>query len=144
MEDGPFLLQLAVLVRFILYVVVAPWLGWRVCDEVLRYLRERRLRRSPSYPYKYGIPPGWVVYDHLDEYMSIDEVARRCGCPASLIRGIIGGKAPLEEEMAHELAKLSVHLNAAHLLKMETEYRLRLAKEAEADEGRCREGWSGR
>lgn len=132
MEDYPFLLKLAWLVRIILYIVVAPWLGWWVCDEVLRYMRDRR--RSPDSPYRPGWPPGWVIDGCLERrYMAPEELARRIGCSASLIYDLIGGKAPLEKEMARDLA-WALHLNATALLKMEAEYRLRLAKEAEADE----------
>ena len=106
MEDYLYLLKLGLLVPLIMSVVGAPWLGWRVGDIILMFWRECRRRPLPGYPYNYGIPPGWVLYLHLDEYMSTDEVARRCGCSASLIYDLIGGKARLEEEMAHQLACL--------------------------------------
>ena len=103
MEDYLFLLKLGLPVTLIMAHAGAPWLGWRLCDEALRYLRDRR--RSPDSPYKSGWPPGWVIDGCLEKrYWTVEELARRCGCSASLIYDLIGGQVPLEEEMAHDLA----------------------------------------
>ena len=80
----------------------------------------------------YAVPPGWVVEERLDaQDMSHAEFARRCGRSPKLISEIIAGKAPVEPKTALQFEKV-LGVAAGIWLGIEKDYRLHLAREAEA------------
>ncbi len=99
---------------------------------------------TSAHQYKpdYSIPPGWVLKERLEVLdMSQAEFARRCGRSAKLISEIIAGNAPIDSETALQFEKV-LGLNASIWLGIETEYRLRLAQEAEAEKAASYAKWA--
>ena len=95
-------------------------------------------RAINQYRPDYAVPPGWVLGERLEaQGISRAELARRCGCSPKLIGEIIAGKAPLEQETALRLEKV-LGVDAGVWLGIESDYRLHLAREKEA-EGRPRQ-----
>ena len=99
--------------------------------------------RAPSYPHRpqYAIPPGWLLESHLEaREMSQAECARRCGRSPKLISEIISGKAPIEPDTALQLEKV-LGLHSSIWLGAEKDYRLHLAREAEAQKAADAQDW---
>lgn len=81
---------------------------------------------------EYAIPPGWVLQEYLEvRGFSQAKFARRCGRSPKLISEIIAGKAPLEAKTALQFEKV-LGLDASAWINIESSYRLRLAREADA------------
>lgn len=92
-------------------------------------------KQKPEYPYtpEYAIPPGWLLESHLEaREMSQAECARRCGRSPKLISEIVSGKAPIEPDTALQLEKV-LGLRSEIWLGVEKDYRLYLARQAEAE-----------
>lgn len=80
----------------------------------------------------YAVPPGWVLEEELAARgFSQAEFARRCGRSAKLISEIVAGKAPIEPETAIQFDRV-LGGGANIWLRLESNYRLRLAQQAEA------------
>ena len=80
----------------------------------------------------YAVPPGWVLEEELEEMgLSQAEFARRCGRSAKLISEIISGKASIEPQTAIQFDRV-LGGGADIWLRLESTYRLRLARQAEA------------
>ena len=95
-------------------------------------------RYSPDY----AVPPGWVLDERLEAHgISQAEFARRCGRSPKLISEIIAGKAPLEPRTALQFEKV-LGVDADIWLGIESAYRLRRAREAEAAEARASAAWA--
>ena len=89
-----------------------------------------------SYRPDYAVPPGWVLEEHLQSHgLSQAELARRCGCSASLISEIIAGKAPVEPRTALQFERV-LGLDAGIWLGIEARYQLHRARAVEAKETR--------
>ena len=85
-----------------------------------------------QYSPDYAVPPGWVLEDELEEMgLSQAEFARRCGRSAKLISEIISGKAPIGPQTAIEFDRV-LGGGADIWLRLESTYRLQLARQAEA------------
>ena len=90
---------------------------------------------TATYKYEpdYAAPPGWVLDERLEAMrMSHAEFARRCGRSPKLISDIIAGKAPVEPRTAIQFEKV-LGVDAAIWLGIESDYRLHLEREAEAE-----------
>ena len=82
---------------------------------------------------EYAIPPGWVLEEYLEvRGFSQAEFARRCGRSPRLISEIIAGKASLEAKTALQFERV-LGLDASAWVNIESAYRLRLAREADAE-----------
>jgi addiction module HigA family antidote len=80
----------------------------------------------------YAVPPGWVLEEELEELgLSQAEFARRCGRSAKLISEIISGKASIEPQTAIQFDRV-LGGGADIWLRLESTYRLQLARKAEA------------
>ncbi len=80
----------------------------------------------------YAVPPGWVLKDYLDSMdISQAEFARRCGRSAKLISEIMAGNAPIDPKTAIQFERV-LNLDSSIWLGIEADYRLHLAREAEA------------
>ena len=80
----------------------------------------------------YAAPPGWVLEEELEARgMSQAEFARRCGRSPNLISEIVAGKAPIEPETAIQFDRV-LGGGPGIWLRMESNYRLRLAQQIEA------------
>ena len=80
----------------------------------------------------YAVPPGWVLEDELEEMgFSQAEFARRCGRSAKLISEIISGKAPIAPQTAIQFDRV-LGGGADIWLRLESAYRLQLARQGEA------------
>ena len=80
----------------------------------------------------YAAMPGWLVEDHLKaKGLSQAELARRCGRSPKLISEIISGKAPIEPETALQFERV-LGVDASIWLGIESDYRIHLARKAEA------------
>ncbi len=81
----------------------------------------------------YAVSPGQVLQERL-EVMGISqaEFARRCGRTPKLISEIIAGKAPVESETAIQFERVT-GLHASIWLGIESDYRLLLARQSEAE-----------
>ena len=89
----------------------------------------------------YAVPPGWVLQERLEvEVISHAEFARRCGRSPKLISEIIAGKAPLEPVTALQFEKV-LDVDASIWLGIESDYRLHLARKAEAEAAAAAEDW---
>ncbi len=91
---------------------------------------------TAAYRYEpdYAVPPGWVLEEYLEvRRLSRAAFARRCGRPSKLIGEIVAGKAPVEPETALRFEK-TLGLDAGIWLEIESNYRLHMAREAEARE----------
>lgn len=95
-----------------------------------------------QYQPDYAVPPGWAIEERLAAHgISHAEFARRCDRSAKLISEIIAGKAPIEPKTALQFEKV-LGVDASIWLGMETDYRLRQSREAEAKEAEGSGGWS--
>ncbi len=97
-----------------------------------------------SYKWKpeYPIPPGLVLREHLEARgYSQAEFARRCGRSPKLISEIIAGKAPLEAKTALQFEKV-LGLDAEIWIGIESQYRLFLVQEAEAEKMKADTEWA--
>ena len=89
----------------------------------------------------YSVPPGWVLNERLEaQGISHAEFARRCGRSPKLISEIIAGKAPLEPQTALQFEKV-LDVDASIWLGIESDYRLHLAREAEAANAAASAEW---
>ena len=91
-------------------------------------MTQAAVRYNPDY----AAPPGWVLEEELEARgMSQAEFARRCGRSAKLISEIITGKAPIVPETAIQFDRV-LGGGPGIWLRMESNYRLRLAQQIEA------------
>ncbi len=89
----------------------------------------------------YAVPPGWILEERLEnEGISHAEFARRCGRSPKLVSEIISGKASLEPGTALQFEKV-LGVDASIWLRIEAEYRLRRAREAEARKASASAEW---
>lgn len=89
----------------------------------------------------YAVSPGWILNEHLEVHgISQAEFARRCGRSAKLISEIVAGKAPIEPETALQFEKVS-GMDASVWLGLEKNYRLHLARKAEAADAADAAAW---
>ena len=90
----------------------------------------------------YAPMPGWLVEDHLKARgLSQAELARRCGRSPKLISEIVSGKAPIEPETAVQFERV-LGVDARIWLGMESDYRLHIAREAEAAQADQHIAWA--
>ena len=95
-----------------------------------------------QYQPDYAVPPGWVIMERLAVHgISHAEFARRCDRSAKLISEIIAGKAPVEPRTALQFEKV-LGVDASIWLGIETDYRLRQIREAEAKAAEASAAWS--
>ena len=88
------------------------------------------MRSYPSNP-NYAPSPGLLLEVHLESYdMSDAEFAKRCGRSADFIKDLISGIAPLDRETASLIVK-EFGGEAEAWMRMECEYRQKLARDAE-------------
>ena len=81
----------------------------------------------------YAVSPGQVLQERLDVMgISQAEFARRCGRTPKLISEIIARKAPVETETAIQFERVT-GLHASIWLGIESDYRLLLARQSEAE-----------
>ena len=89
----------------------------------------------------YAIPPGWILEERLAvEGISHAECARRCGRSPKLISEIVSGKAPLEPGTALQFERV-LGVDASIWLGIESDYRLRRARETEARNAAASAEW---
>lgn len=89
----------------------------------------------------YAAPPGEFIGETLQERdMSARELARRCGRSAKLMAEIVSGKAALEPETAMQIERV-LGIDAETMLRMESRYRLRLAREQERQDLQAHAAW---
>ena len=89
----------------------------------------------------YAVAPGEVLEEHLAARgLSQAKFAKLCGRSAKLINEIVSGKAPVEPETALEFERV-LDLEARIWLGIESEYRLHLARRAEAEETAAAAEW---
>ena len=89
----------------------------------------------------YAVPPGQVLQERLEVMgMSQAEFARRCGRTPKLISEIIAGKAPVEIETAIQFERVT-GLHATIWLGIESDYRLLLARQSEAERSKELTEW---
>lgn len=101
------------------------------------------IRDNPDYPNRpeRAIPPGRLLATHLAaREMSQAECARRCGRSPKLISEIISGKAPIQPETALQLERV-LGLRSSLWLGIESDYRLLLARRAEAEHAERQRDW---
>lgn len=90
----------------------------------------------------YAVPPGWLLEERLEMHnISHAEFARRCGRSPKLISEIISGKASLEPETALQFEKV-LGVSANIWLGVEAKYKLKQARDAEAESALLLEGWA--
>jgi len=90
---------------------------------------------------KTAIPPGELLATHLAaREMSQAECARRCGRSAKLISEIVTGKAPIQPETALQLERV-LGLPSNVWLGIESDYRLLLARRADAERAEAHRDW---
>ena len=95
---------------------------------------------SPRVP-RTAIPPGELLATHLAaREMSQAECARRCGRSAKLISEIVSGKAPIQPETALQLERV-LGLRSNVWLGVESDYRLLLARRADAAQAEAHRDW---
>lgn len=89
----------------------------------------------------YAVAPGEVLEEHLAARgLSQTRFAKLCGRSSKLINEIVSGKAPVEPETALEFERV-LDLDARIWLGIESEYRLHLARRAEAKETAAAVEW---
>ena len=90
----------------------------------------------------YAVSPGQILQERL-EVMGISqaEFARRCGRTPKLISEIIAGKAPVETESAIQFERVT-GLHASIWLGIESDYRLLLARQSEAERSEKMSDWA--
>lgn len=94
-----------------------------------------------QYTPDYAVPPGDILNERIvAQGISQAELARRCGHSAKLISEIINGKAPINPRLALEFEKV-LNVDASIWLNIETDYRLHIAREAEAREAVDATAW---
>ena len=101
------------------------------------------IKKNPGYSYRpqNAIPPGRLLATHLAaREMSQAECARRCGRSPKLISEIISGKAPIQPETALQLERV-LGLRSSVWLGIENDYRLLLARKAEAEGAEAERDW---
>ena len=101
------------------------------------------IKKNPRYPYRTenAIPPGRLLATHLAaREMSQAECARRCGRSPKLISEIVSGKAPIQPETALQLERV-LGLRSSVWLGIESDYRLLLARQAEAQLAEAKRDW---
>ena len=97
---------------------------------------KRKVMTSKPFKPDYAPSPGVLLEVHLESYdMSASEFARRCGRPVDFIEELIAGAAPLDRETAQHIVK-EFGGEAEAWLRMEEEYRQKLASDAEKKAGR--------
>lgn len=95
-----------------------------------------------AYRPDHAAPPGHLLEEYLEaRAFSQAEFARRCGRSPKLISEIVAGKAPIEPRTAIEFEKI-LGLDAGIWLGMEGDYRLHLAREAEASAREAEAAWA--
>ena len=95
-----------------------------------------------AYRPDHAVPPGYLLEEYLEaRAFSQAELARRCGRSPKLISEILAGKAPVEPKTAIEFERV-LGLDASIWLGMESDYRLRLAREAEASARAAESDWA--
>ena len=88
-----------------------------------------------------AIPPGELLATHLAaREMSQSECARRCGRSAKLISEIVSGRAPIQPETALQLERV-LGLRSNVWLGIESDYRLLLARRADAEQSKAERRW---
>ena len=99
------------------------------------------LTATNQYTPDYAVPPGDILNERIvTQGISQAELARRCGHSAKLISEIINGKAPINPRLALEFEKV-LNVDASIWLNIETDYRLHIAREAEAREAVDATAW---
>ena len=89
---------------------------------------------NQSFAPNYAVAPGAILEEHLAARgLSQTKFARLCGRSPKLINEIISGKAPIEPATALEFERV-LDLEAGIWLGIESDYRLHLARQAEARE----------
>lgn len=97
-----------------------------------------------SYQPDYAVPPAYLLQEYLEARgFSQAEFARRCGRSPKLISEILATKAPIGPRTAIEFEKV-LGLDASVWLGIENEYRLHLARQAEASERDAAAAWARR
>lgn len=95
-----------------------------------------------TYQPDYAVPPGDLLEEYLEARgFSQAEFARRCGRSPKLISEILAGKAPIEPRTALEFERV-LGMDASIWLGMESDYRLHLAREAEASARAAESDWA--
>ena len=103
---------------------------------MLMLLAKRKAMAPKPFKPDYAPSPGLLLEVHLDSYdMSASEFARRCGRPVKFIEELVSGSAPLDRETARLIVK-EFGGEAEAWLRMEEEYRQKLASDAEKRAGR--------
>lgn len=89
----------------------------------------------------YAVSPGQVLQERL-EVLGLSQAgfARRCGRTPKLISEIIAGKAPVETETAIQFERVT-GLHASIWLGIESDYRLLLARQSEAERSNEMADW---
>ena len=99
------------------------------------------LTATNQYTPDYAVSPGEILNERIvTQGISQAELARRCGHSAKLISEIINGKAPLNPRLALEFEKV-LSVDASIWLNIETDYRLYMARKAEAREAVDAAAW---
>ena len=95
-----------------------------------------------TYQPDYAVPPGYLLEEYLEARgFSQAEFARRCGRSPKLISEILASKAPIEPRTAIEFERV-LGLDASIWLGMESDYRLYVAREAEASAQAAESAWA--
>ena len=95
-----------------------------------------------TYQPDYAVPPAHLLEEYLEARgFSQAEFARRCGRSPKLISEILAAKAPVEPKTALEFERV-LGLDASIWLGMESDYRLHLAREAEASVRAAESAWA--
>lgn len=95
-----------------------------------------------TYKPDYAVPPGDLLEEYLEARgFSQAEFARRCGRSPKLISEILAAKAPIEPRTALEFERV-LGMDASIWLGMESDYRLHLAREAEASVRAAESAWA--
>ncbi len=95
-----------------------------------------------TYQPDYAVPPAYLLEEYLQARgFSQAEFARRCGRSPKLISEILASKAPIEPRTAIEFERV-LGLDASIWLGMESDYRLYVAREAEASTQAAESTWA--
>ena len=95
-----------------------------------------------TYQPDYAVPPGYLLEEYLEARgFSQAEFARRCGRSPKLISEILAAKAPIEPRTALEFESV-LGLDASIWLGMESDYRLYVARQAEASAQAAESAWA--
>ena len=97
---------------------------------------------TSTYQPDYAVPPGYLLEEYLEARgLSQAEFARRCGRSPKLVSEILSAKAPIEPRTALEFERV-LGLDASIWLGMESDYRLHLARDAEASARAAESAWA--